>query len=185
MRRALAAAALALVAAAAAAQTAEEPELEQVRELLALSGTEKQYEQVMSVMMDAIREGFSQGFLDSVREKTFDADKQQKAQAIASRHLQDVLTIYAEEIRRVMPYERLVAEVYAPLYRKYFTRAQIADAIAFFKSPSGRKFADSAPQLMQDSSRAVTQRYMPLLNRRMGELMRERVQQMIEEIGKL
>ena len=99
--------------------------------------------------------------------------------------MNEVLDLYAAEIRKVMPYERLLAEVYAPLYRKYFTRAEVVDAIAFFRSASGRKFADTAPRLMQDSSRAVTQRFMPQLNRRMSELMRERMERMAEEIGKL
>ena len=95
-----------LAAAPASAQApSDEPDVALVRELLSLSGTEKQYEQVMSIMMDSIREGFSQGFLDAVREKTFDAEKQQKAQAIAGRYMNEVLDLYAAEIRKLMPYE--------------------------------------------------------------------------------
>ena len=186
MMKKLVAILLLLAAPAAYAQArADEPDVALVRELLSLSGTEKQYNQVMTIMMESVREGFGQGFADSMREKPLDAARQQQAQAIAERYMQDVLREYSEEIRRVMPYERLVVEVYAPLYRKYFTRAELVDAIAFFKSASGRKFAETAPQLMQDSSRAVTQQFMPQLNRRMGDLVRERMQKMAEEIGKL
>lgn len=186
MTRRLAAILLLLAAPCAGAQAPlPEADVAQVRELLALSGAEKQYEQVMTIMMDSIKTGFGQGFADAVREKTLDAAKQQRAQEIAERHMQEVLAEYAAEIRRVMPYEVLVNEVYAPLYRQHFTRAELADAIAFFKSPSGQKFAAAAPQLMQDSMRAVSTRYMPQLNRRMNQLMRERMQKMAEEIGKL
>ena len=153
-----------------------------VRELLSLSGAEKQYDQVMTIMMDSIRAGFRQGFADAVRDKPVDAAKRERAQAIAERHMQQVLRDFSAEIRRVMPYDKLVSEVYAPLYLKHFSGAELADAIAFFRSPTGRKFADATPQLMQDSARIVNERYMPQLSRYMGQQMQEHMQRMIEEI---
>jgi hypothetical protein len=186
MKQALLAVLLVLLASTVCAQIpSAEAGVAQVRELLALSGADKQYEETLSRTMDDIRADFGQGFVDAVKDKTLDPAKQQQAQAIAERHMNEALKDYRETIGQIMSYERLVNEVYAPLYLKHFTPAELADVIAFFKSPSGRKFAAAAPQLVQDSMRAVSARYMPQLNRRMNQLMRERMQKMAEEIGKL
>ncbi len=99
--------------------------------------------------------------------------------------MQAMLRDYSAEIRRVMPYDRLVGEVYGPLYLRHFTPAELADAIAFFKTPAGRKFSGAGPQLMQESANIVNDRYMPHLARYMGQQMNERMQRMLEEIGKL
>ena len=153
-----------------------------VQELLSLSGAEKQYDQIMTIMADSVRAGFKQGFAEAVRERSMDAEKRERAQAITERHLQELLRDYTAEVRRVMPFDTLVREIYAPLYVQHFSSAELAEAMAFFRSPTGRKFAGATPQLMQDSARAVNERFVPQLSRYMAQLMRERMQRMIEEI---
>lgn len=156
-----------------------------VREFLAASGAERQYEQMMSIMLDSMRSGLNQGFGDAIRNKQLDDAKRERARAIAERGFLELQRDFSEEIRRVMPYDRLVDDVYGPLYLKQFSAAELREAIAFFRSPTGSKLTGATPQLMQDSSRLLQQRYMPELVRTMNRKMDQRMRSMVEEIGKL
>jgi len=180
MKNAALALVLLLCASAAPAQNAA-----LVRELLTVSGAEKQYEQMMGIMTESMRNGFNRGFSEALKGKPADAAKLERARAIADRYMQELQRGFVEEVRRVMPYERLVTEVYGPLYEKNFSAAELGDAIAFFKSPAGRKFAAATPGLMQDASRIINERYLPQLVRSTSQQMETLTKRMIEELNKL
>ena len=84
-----------------------------------------------------------------------------------------------------MPYAKLVNDVYGPLYLEQLTGAEIAEATAFFKSPTGRKLAGATQQLMQDASRILGLRYMPELVRIMTQQIDLRMKSMTAELDKL
>ena len=182
MKAALLAAVLLLVAPFAAAQA---PEAALVREMLTISGAEKQYEQMQSMMLESMRAGFSKGFADAARGKGVDPAKHEKARAIADRHMQALMQDFSAEMRRAMPFNRLVEEVYVPLYQRTFTRDELAAMIAFLRSPAGRKFIDATPRLMQDSVQIINQRFTPELMKSMGNLGQQRMRQMTEELSRL
>ena len=182
MKAALLAAVLLLVAPFAAAQA---PEAALVREMLTISGAEKQYEQMQAMMLENMRAGFSKGFADAARGKTIDPAKHERARAIADRHMQALLQDFSAEMHRTMPFNRLVEEVYVPLYQRTFTRDELAAMIAFLRSPAGRKFIDATPRLMQDSVQIVNQRFTPELMKSMSNLGQQRMRQMAEELSRL
>jgi len=173
------AAVLLFVAPLAAAQA---PDAALVREMLTISGAEKQYEQMQSMMLESMRAGFSRGFADAARGKAIDPAKRDKAQAIADRHMQALMQDFSAEMRRAMPFNRLVEEIYVPLYQRNFTRDELSAMVAFLKSPAGRKFIDATPRLMQESVQIVNQRFTPQLIQSMSKLGEQRMRQMVEEL---
>lgn len=156
-----------------------------VRELLAASGAEKQYEQMMAVMSEGMRNGFRRGFNESLKGKALDDAKRAQASAIAERNFQALQRDFDAAIQQLMPYEKMVSEIYGPLYLKHFTKAEIAEATAFYRSPTGRRLAGAIPQLMQESSRIVNERYLPQLIRSTGQQMEQHMKRMAEELKKL
>ena len=185
MRRLLAVAVLSLAAPLALAQTPAEADVRLVRELLAASGGEKQYDQIIGIMLEGMRAGFGQGFRDAMKGKPLDSAKQALAEAVVDRHFAELQREIGDLVRRQMPYEKLVSEIYVPLYLRYFTRAELSEATTFFRSATGRKFSEAAPLLMQDASRMLNQRYMEDIARASGQMMDERIRRMTEELGKL
>jgi hypothetical protein len=156
-----------------------------VREFLAASGAERQYDQMISIMLDNVRGGMNQGFNQALKDKPLDPARSERARAIAERHFQELRRDLTAEVHRAMPFDRLVSEVYSPLYEKSFTQAELQDLIAFFKSPAGRKFVGATPQLMQDSARIVNERFMPPLVQSMGRQMDQHMKSMVEELSAL
>ncbi len=185
MKRILLVLLLLAVAPLARAQAPAAADIALVRELLAASGAEKQYEQMMAVMSESMRNGFQRGFNESLKGKTLDDATRGRASAIAERNFQALLRDFNAAIQQLMPYEKLVSEIYGPLYLKHFTKAEIAEATAFYRSPTGRKLAAATPQLMQESSRIVNERYVPELVRSSSQQMELHMKRMVEELTKL
>jgi hypothetical protein len=156
-----------------------------VREFLAVTGAEQQYEQMTTAMMENLREPFRRGFEEALKSKQLDTAKRERAQAIAQRHFEDLQRDFDAEKSKLMPYDRLVTEVYGPLYLKFMTRAEIAEATAFFKSPTGRKLSGAMPQVMQNAGQVQSQRYMPELVRSMNRQLSLRLKRMTDELNKL
>ncbi|MDA3816402.1 MAG: DUF2059 domain-containing protein [Prolixibacteraceae bacterium] len=44
-----------------------------------------------------------------------------------------------------------LTEMFAPVYSKYMTLEDLQELIKFYETPVGKKFANSAPQIMQES----------------------------------
>jgi len=182
--RAIAALAIFAVSPAGAQQPAA-ADVSLVRELLVASGGERQYEAMIDIMMESMRSGFVRGMGNALRDKPIDAEKRARVQAIAERHVTEMMRDFAAELRRIMPYEKLVTEVYAPVYLRHFNRDELGEMTAFFRSPTGRKFASSGAKLMQESSQIVTQRFVPQLTEASSKQAQERIKSLLQEIGKL
>ncbi len=44
-----------------------------------------------------------------------------------------------------------LTEMLVPVYKKYFTEADLKEMIAFYNSPVGKKFAQTSPMIMKES----------------------------------
>lgn len=44
-----------------------------------------------------------------------------------------------------------LTEMLVPVYKKYFTEADLKEMIAFYNSPVGKKFAQKSPAIMKES----------------------------------
>lgn len=67
-------------------------------------------------------------------------------------------------------------EAYIRMYSKYFSEKELADLIAFYDSPTGRKTMDVLPQMMQESMQAGVQHLSPLLTEAMQAALEEQEQ---------
>jgi len=62
---------------------------------------------------------------------------------------------YRQLVREKIDFKQFVREVYAPLYAKYFTEEQLADLVAFYKSPTGQRLVTTLPQIERDAMKSA------------------------------
>jgi hypothetical protein len=72
-------------------------------------------------------------------------------------------------VAEAMPYEDLVTWT-AEVYTKHFTRKEIEDIAAFYKTPTGKKIASKLPELTGEVGAKVT----PVLMTRLPAAMKKR-----------
>ncbi len=83
-----------------------------------------------------------------------------------------------DEFMSDLPMSELVNTM-IPIYQKHFTRQDINNIVAFYASPTGKKFITEMPAMMQESMEAN----MALMQKRM-EAIQKKVQERIDEINK-
>ncbi len=135
-----------------------------VKELLAATGSEKQYRQMTQIMNQNMKNGFMQGLNHSLSQKDIPEDKLKKINALAEKSVaafQKELTNYIET---TMPWNKLVNEVYAPIFMKHFTKAEMKQALEFYNSEIGKKMVNTTPTIMQEAALHVQQNYGSKIN---------------------
>ncbi|HEY6140505.1 MAG TPA: DUF2059 domain-containing protein [Thermoanaerobaculia bacterium] len=58
---------------------------------------------------------------------------------------------YRQLVREKIDYGEWVRGVYEPLYAKYFTEAQLADLVAFYKTPTGQQMIKALPEIEREA----------------------------------
>lgn len=162
---------------------AQEPEgLDEVRELLQLSDAEQQYSQLLSVMTRSIQASFSAGLAETLQQRPVQSPQRQKAKEILDRNFSQFISSFQAEMKRIMPWEKLVRDVYAPVYLRHFSRRELQDVVTFFRSPTGRKFARSHSQLVQDATLAIKHQYGKQLQQQAERLTQKTLTQIGREL---
>ena len=78
-----------------------------------------------------------------------------------------------------MPIEKMI-DVMIPVYQRHFTSSDIDSIVAFYSSPTGQKFLNELPKIVQESMQAMG----PIQQQMMQDLMQktnQRMQKMQEE----
>ena len=123
-----------------AAATASEPATnEDVAHLMESMHIEKQMEEMQRAMLNQYRPMIERMTADQIRLMT--PEQRQKVQNIVSQTLTDSLKAYppAEMIKDMVP-----------IYAKYLNKGDVAAMIRFYSSPTGKKFLDVQPKIVND-----------------------------------
>jgi hypothetical protein len=62
---------------------------------------------------------------------------------------------YRQLVREKIDFREWVRTVYEPLYAKYFTEAQLADLVTFYKTPTGQKLIKSLPDIEREAMQSA------------------------------
>ena len=154
-------------------------------ELVSVSGSKQQYAQMIRVLSQSVQNGFRQNLTQALQQKSISPEQHEKTLQIIQKHASDLGSKYEEGLNEVMPWDALEKNIYVPRYSKHFPAEEISDLIAFYKSSSGKKFAATAPQLMLESSQAVSSGYSEALTGYAMKLLQEKLMQPLAELEPL
>ncbi|WP_300686122.1 DUF2059 domain-containing protein [Chryseobacterium sp.] len=76
-----------------------------------------------------------------------------------------------DEFKKDMAPERIVT-LYIPIYKKYFSDADIDELIKFYKTPAGQKLIKNMPSLMTESTQ-VTNNFVEAFNKKVNDKINE------------
>jgi uncharacterized protein len=145
-----------------------------IKELLELTEVAKMAGQMMDTMMAQMDTQLPQIISQSMLADSnlSPAEREQIKQQVAASTAR-----LSKRFRELLPqrvnFGQLMEELYYPLYDKHFTEAELKDLVAFYKSPTGRKFIQVTPQLMQEAMAASNQVLTPKLLALLREITEE------------
>jgi hypothetical protein len=164
---------------------AESAGTSEVKQLIELTGGQRQYQQITAIMTRGIQTSFSAGLARALKEHPISPTQRARAKGILDRNFSRFIQAFQQEMQRSMPWENLVRDVYTPVYLKHFTAEELREIIAFYRSPTGQKFAARNPLLVQDASKAVKRKYAEKLQKHASKLTRQTLQQISSELKQL
>ncbi|MBF0256318.1 MAG: DUF2059 domain-containing protein [Gammaproteobacteria bacterium] len=157
----------------------------EVQELLELNGGERQYQQLLGMMTQSLETSFSAGLAKALKDRPIAPGQRQQARQILDRNFARFIREFQQQMQQLMPWERLVSEVYTPVYLRHFSPAELAELLAFYRSPAGRKFVSRNPQLVQDASEAIKKLYAKQMQGRAEQLTEQTLKQIASELDGL
>lgn len=90
----------------------------------------------------------------------------QETDSTAKAKSQEKIKVIMESVKKIIT---KVKEDKLNLYDKYFTREEIDDMIAFYKSPAGRKYVNMTPEITKEIMMKVMKDYLPEMQKGMKD----------------
>jgi hypothetical protein len=135
LRAAMCALMLALGASAAVAQQAAAPDPARIaaaKDLMEVTGVNKQ----LDGMIAAMGQGFRKGAADAADAATAEAAGKE----------------FDSHMARLMSYRQAMLDDFAALYAEKFTAEELKSVADFYRSPTGAKFIQTMPELIQSGA---------------------------------
>jgi hypothetical protein len=132
------------------AHTYSQTKQESIKELFHLMKDDSTSTKMMEGMMPA--------FMGQKMNQEMDSTAKAKAQ--------EKMKVIMESVKKMIT---LIKDDKMKLYDKYFTQAEINDMIAFYKSPTGRKYVSTSPEITKEIMMKVMKEYVPEMQKALKE----------------
>ncbi len=133
-----------------------------ISELVVLMKMESQGSQMTDSIMEGMEKNYSIGFAAAVDSRP-DLSESQKEKIKATSS--DRYVAFSRKLRKrmseVVDYSKYIQEAIVPLYDKLYAENELADLIAFYRTPTGQKVIDTMPQLFADAQKAAREKFLP------------------------
>lgn len=156
------------------AQQIPEEKRKLIEEFLELTGGEKTFQQVSQAMLSQMEQQFTAMLgSDLVGSPQLSPQERQQVAANMNREMSRIAQKYNQLFLERIDYQKIVEEVYYPLYDKYFTNDDLRVLIDFYKSPTGQRTIEIMPQLLQESVQRTAQVIAPTVTSIIQEIITE------------
>lgn len=167
-----------LTVGASAPIRAQQPMSEKKRalilELVEIYNQQTSPSQVVDAMLAQMQVSFPQMLGDLVTDRTdLTATQKEEIRKEANAIFERFSTRYREEVGRQIDFRKFQEEVSLSLYDKYFTEGELADMIAYYRTPTGQKALRLMPELLADSVRQSAEILGPQLTRIARQILQE------------
>jgi hypothetical protein len=154
-----------------------------IKEMFDLMEMDKMFDQMTTMMagnfktqLPALMENIAKNMGDS----SALSDKQKSVL------FEEVMPSYMEKVMKralgVFNMNKMVEEVYVPLYAKHFTLEDITAINAFYKSPAGKKTIEATPAIAAEAMGMIMKLYVPDMINEMKALNKEFAEELRQKL---
>ena len=107
------------------------------------------------------------GMLERVQ-KQMEREQEESPQSTYEENKKD-FDRYRQLINEKLDYKEWVHSIYVPLYAKYFNEQQLAELVAFYKTPTGQRMISVMPEIEREAMRANTDE----ITKKVGDVLKQ------------
>lgn len=148
-----------------------------IAELMELTDTKNQVVEITDRMLAAMETVYPSIIRKTMNSDLLTDEENDAFAEYAAKRYKAFSKKFRERLPQVVDYGEYVEKHIYPLYDQYFTEDEIADLIAFYKTPTGQKAVKTLPSLMSDSMRLADQYLTPKFTALVKEILAEESQQ--------
>jgi hypothetical protein len=130
-----------------------------LKKLFEITGTVNSYIGLNSQVINQMQTGFLRAADQSIDGSTFSADQKKQAGEILKARFSTMVKNYEDHIKKSMPYEKVINEIYMPLYKETFSHVEVKELIQFYQSPLGEKTLGFNRRVGQEASKRTAEKY--------------------------
>jgi hypothetical protein len=134
------------------------------RELIGKLLAQMNIDSMSKSMLDNMYAVMEKQFLDQAAAKGNDPDDVAEAK--------ELFTSFREKTSKI-DFGGLMEEAYVRIYAKYFNEQELADLVAFYDTPTGRKSISVMPDLMREGMQAGVEHVAPKIEETMAQVVTE------------
>lgn len=134
-----------------------------LKELFVLTGIKNNYLTANTFILNRMQRGFLQAADENISADGYTEEQKQKAGQILKDRFNLMVKNYETHVAKVMSYQKVVEEVYIPLYKEVYTNDDVKELLVFYRSPIGQKLLESSQEISNQSSERIATKYDPLV----------------------
>ncbi|MGC2237845.1 MAG: DUF2059 domain-containing protein [Pyrinomonadaceae bacterium] len=177
--------AFALIGQALAQESVSAEKQAAIKELMTLINTGNKAEDFVNLMSQQMEVSRKSAVTAALDERTDLTASERKALEEALINEQgDRIKRFQERLMQKLDFNRMMDEIGASVYDKYYTLEEIKDLAIFYKSPTGQKSLKLMTTIMTESMRQVQERLIPKIPVIIRELQEEDQKEIEQQINK-
>lgn len=98
----------------------------------------------------------------------------------------DIKNVMLHNLDTLLPVNQIIAEIYHPALKKSFSEEEVQELLNFYQTPLGKKVVTEMPEVMNESSKLLTQspKYLPKVHKFLSAEIEKRNPVMKKEIDR-
>ena len=130
-----------------------------LNELFEVTGVINNYISLNTQIIGQMQTGYLQEVDESIDGSKFSIDQKKQAGEILKARFATMVKNYEAHVKKTMPYDKVVQEIYLPLYKETYSANDVKALLKFYKSPIGKKSLEFSQRASQEASKRTAEKY--------------------------
>ncbi|MDW3094827.1 MAG: DUF2059 domain-containing protein [Gammaproteobacteria bacterium] len=130
-----------------------------LKRLFEITGIVNNYIGLNSQIINQMQAGFLRAADQSIDGSTFSDSQKKQAGELLKARFASMVKNYEGHIKKTMPYEKVITEIYLPLYKETYSPAEVKELLKFYESPIGKKTIEFNRSVGQEASKRTAEKY--------------------------
>lgn len=130
-----------------------------LKKLFQITGVANNYLALNTQVINQMQAGYLRAAEKNIDSTGFSDAQKKQAGEILKKRFGSMVKDYESHIKLTMPYDKVVDEIYLPLYKQTYTPTDVQELLIFYQSPLGKKTLEFARTASDKISKATADSY--------------------------
>ena len=136
---------------------------ENLKKLFDITGVINSYIGLNTQVINQMQTGYLRAADVNIDSTSFTVEQKKQAGEILKKRFASMVKNYEAHVKKSMPYDKVVDEVYLPLYKETYSAKDVQELLIFYQSPLGKKTLEFSRTANEQISKRTAEKYDTLI----------------------